>query len=518
MSDASALIEELSNFYNTYGYEEEFIPGLFQCYLDSFEMLENYLKQIESNINSSECETFRTIPYASTETNMWEYTIETLVISSKFPEYTDMSNAQFLWDNMTADEKVPILDDLGRYIELQLATGINNTNAKAIDLKLYDYDDSLLIKNIDYKLSNNKIYPINQYVSMPNEKVILKDIIVDFGYIFKRTGVFINKEYESVMSKQEYRDTNVAFMEAAGKGPTTVNLDKSLSSMFYDDSFDIIDIGSADLRKKFLWETGVISPFDFVINIPATYSEDPDRVDLFAEYIHIVKPSDTNYIMNWVINAGDNDGVDIIDISDNIDDGIKAGLGITDTIPTTDNVSTNIVQNEYNFLLFSELSSLDSTQYSTMDSDNIYFDIVISENPRGSIYYDYADTLLDNNRLYDIAPVEKIICDDIISSPSIIYKMFPEYPLDFSVTTGSGYAIISFKNNSINCTGYRLIRDNIQVLDIVPDEMGAGETIVYNDIISGSHEYQIKSYYKPFSTSDDRLEYSISPKKITVVV
>ena len=512
MSDASVLIDNLSNFYKTYSYNEEFIPGLFQSYIETITLLEDYVKQIETNINSSECETFRLIPYASTETNMWEYSIQDLIISSKFPYYKDITNASLLWSLMTPDSRVEILEDLGRYTIIETSIGVNNTNAKIIFFKLYSSDDEIFTDGIDYKLINNKIYPINQNISMPNNKIILRDMIVDYDYTYKRTGIFLNKEYSGVVSKQEYRDTNLAFMEAAGKGPEIVNLNKSLMGMFEDSNFSFVDVGTKDLRKKFLWESGSISPFDFIVNIPSTYSEPVKRVDLFSEYIKIVKPSDTDYLMNWTTEK-----TDVIPFIETIVMG-KSGLAVTDNPIDKDTIDATLVISEDNIILFGELNSLDSIQYASMDFDNIYYDIYNKSNIKDDTYYDYAEIYSDDDIAFDDAYPEYATYDDMISAPMIKYKTFPEYPLSFSVTTGAGYAIISFKNNSVGCTGYRVFRDDVEHIDIIPEDIGLGERIVLNDTVSGQHSYEIKAYYKPFTTSDERLEYSISPKVITVTV
>ena len=514
MSDASILIDQLSNFYKTYSYNEEFIPGLFQCYIDSITMLEDYTKQVETNINSSECESFRVIPYASTETNMWEYSINDVIVSSKFPDYKDLTEAISIWSSMTADEKVVVLEDLGRYLQIDLSSGINNTNAKIIFLNLYDWEDELLIDGIDYKLTNNKIYPINENISMSNNKIVLREIIIDYNYTYKRSGVFLGKEYTGVISRQEYRDTNLAFMEAAAKGPEVVNLENALGPMFEGENFNFIDIGMKNSRKKFLWEDGLMSPFDFIVNVPSSYSESVKRVDLFTEYIKIVKPSDTNFLINWVVEK-----TDPIPLLDSIAFS-KIKIEVIDNPLDTDFVEIKTIHNEDNALLFGELNALDSMQYVNMDFDNVYFDIYNDSDPRYKTYYDYSDINMDEGIMYDMGRLEGAIYDGIVSAPMITYKTFPEYPLNFSVTSGVGYAIISFKNNSIGCTGYRVFKDEVelQLMDIIPATMGTGEMITRNDTTTGQHSYEIRSYYKPFITESGRIEYSISPKTITVTI
>jgi hypothetical protein len=179
-----------------------------------------------------------------------------------------------------------------------------------VDFKLYDDEDNLLAMGNDYLFQNNRVYLMGSNASvMSYERIFrLEDIFIDLNTPEDLIGDRVGIEYdENVFTKNEYKDVVLMLLYAALGGPTIKNLKKSLGAMagVNGKAIDIIDKYNAPDSMKTLWinsgvpnSKGYLTDFDFVINLDPNYTSEMNRMNVIRNYLNLVKPAYTNYILN----------------------------------------------------------------------------------------------------------------------------------------------------------------------------------------------------------------------------
>jgi hypothetical protein len=308
-------MERLSNFYTDYSSDYEQFEQLGKIYQGVADLILNYVRQVHNNTRISKIETYRTIPFQSTDVYEATYDLSALLSSvpvAKIFNATSLSLQERIdrWSNplnlnaFDIERKIKALDMSGKYILLMAKRNeqIDSSNASIIDLEFYDNNNNALVRDVDFVLKNNKIYLFGNYAQRILGKIfIMKNIKVDFKTADDLLGRNVGMSYNNALTKNEYREMAQMLLYAAIGGPTINNIKNSIEAISGMQGVKVIDKYSNDPVRTSYWtanRANRLHEFDFLISLPTQYVENMAKMTLFIEYLKKIKPVYSNFFVS----------------------------------------------------------------------------------------------------------------------------------------------------------------------------------------------------------------------------
>jgi hypothetical protein len=504
--DKTALLNQLTNFYKTYTYDNAPMDFLFQKYIEVAEYLENYILQIKDNLNIAMMETYRTFPYRTVSAISATYNYQDLLYNRNIIDKLLLNNKSLeerinIWMNLSSQDKANLLADNGYCIELSARRSWDIIEPSIVHMQVFDLQNNELVRGSDFLLTSNKLVFINSAAvpSVYNTKLILKNIKVDYNTMENKIGKNIGVPYSDVITKPEYRDFIQMLVYASLGGPTIKNIKSAFNTLAGWDNVEIVDMISATGYKKVFWQNeagnAMLKPFDFIVSIPSSYFSNNDKISMFTKFLNIIKPSHTNFIIAWSEYTADA-------LTRKNDD-----LGIKITHPEKveqlngfDDVTTRAVQHDEYTIQMQQAQTFPNI-YDT-DNPGMVFD--------NDLVYDLMDQMVDPG----VEEGYGDLCD-------IRYITFPEIPLNFTASRDllNGNVAITFKDNAQNISRYEILRNGIIILTAVGT--GQGGTIkvtdtTLNGLPSGQYEYYARSVFEVNPDLPIQTQYSYSSNRVKI--
>ncbi len=503
--DKDKLINDLSNFYSDFGYDQSSIEFIFDTYVKAAEIVEDYILQVKNNMNISTIQTYRSFPYKIIETKNATYILDDLLYDKSVVDKLSLSSMTMQqrkdhWATLPNNEKVDILLSAGKYIDLTAKRSIDLKDYEIIYADIYNLKNTLLTQNSDYILQGNKIFLINDAATptVYNIKLILKNIVVDYDTPQKLIGKNIGILYKDLITKPEYRDFMQVVVYASLGGPTIKNIKNALNTLSGLSNISIVDMVSAKGLQKQLWEgTSSLKPFDFLVSIPIDYFSSESKISVFMEFLDIIKPAYTNYVIAWAQKMADR----IEDIKNADKPGLKMSDIPYDQITPTDSVKTTVSQSDTYAISMvqgqSVIAEFDSSDTHVTYDNNLYFDLVTQT----------------------IIPPGQDGYGDVCLARLI---KFPEIPLEFNAVRDiyTGNINITFKDNAEGITRYEILRNDIIIATKTGDGNGGTITLSdteFNNLSAGEYSYYARSMYEIDANKPELTKYS-PPSKIVKII
>lgn len=296
---------ELSNFYSDYAFNPEDFELVEGMYRKVVQAVADYLFPLQDNRIVRYIEDYRIVPVQYLDISGASYSPQTLLTSEQLKA----------WPSMEIEEKVQILKENGRYIQLvadrQLSriTPINNvieesideSHNKIIDFTLWDPDEDgyKLVYGIDYYYADNQIFFFGEYAAPLRNRVILKmtNVAIDFNTVNDIIGKNLELTFApDKIPKIEFNDFVRTLTLAAAKGFVLKDLESGINELYaIKDYVEIFDKNVADPEKAAMWKDGTLDlgPFDFAVYFPADL--DYYRISLICEFLDKVRYSSSHY-------------------------------------------------------------------------------------------------------------------------------------------------------------------------------------------------------------------------------
>lgn len=319
-----------NNFFENYLSDPNQIKVLNKMYEGVFKLLQHNIDEVDSMINLSKVPTYRKIPFQMIQTTDAYYTLHELlnkdIVSSTLGFEIDESfeSKKSKWNLLSANEKAAIADSAGYSILLtgmsfiKRSEHLNNIKFNIIKFDLYDKENRLLIRNVDYVFRENKIILIKELDEknfIRDNSLILRDVIIDCNVSEDLIGTKMKINYSSDLTKNYYNTAMKAFTKASSGGPTVNSLSKSLSSHNIMKGISIYDKWNAPKTKKRFWNTYAengLTEFDFMVSLPLSFIYNTDKLNVIEQFFKNIKPAYTNFIFSPSLEVGD-------DVKDTLD-------------------------------------------------------------------------------------------------------------------------------------------------------------------------------------------------------
>ena len=323
--------EYLSNVYHEYGLDMSLADDIVNAMNNSMEMLTDCLKNVARNVLIDDVELYKHIPLRVIDIREGTYDIISLLTNKNHTETAfniDTSNKSIdtllkYWsgeivdgNKITNKEKIDFLNLFRRYVQLSTEYEGINEDGEVVDFKAKMLSDKELFEGLHYLLDNNRIYLLSFLCNKNSgvEKITLEDIFIFNNYIYKLIGAFLGIPYTSILAKKEYREICLAFLKIALRGPTVKNINEAFKTTLSKNIPNVSDMYNASDEDKEHWETGALSPFDFIIHMPSIYQSDEFRYRLIETLINIIKPTYTHYYRIFFVEIPD----EVFDIEDEV--------------------------------------------------------------------------------------------------------------------------------------------------------------------------------------------------------
>ncbi len=494
------LISTLSNFYQNFSNEDNLQLELFKAYCKSFKEADKYMSAVERNADMPGSEIYRKIPIAVIDVYEAQYNLFDMLNNNSYfhhlgtakPWPSSPEGRLEVWEASSLDEKTTMLTAAGRYVILNTSTNVMQQNGPVINCSAYDKDNVLLVEEKDYVIRNNNLFLFGKLSKQVfvETSIILRDIMVDYDMTYNLIGSYLGLRNNDIFSKSEYKDISYAFLKAVIKGPTIKNMKEALRSVFGNedqssvDTFNLID-KYTEGGKKTYWEEGAISPFDFVLDLPIEYPE--NKINILRDYIHLLKPPETNYITNKVLFGGSATG-EMITITDQVS--INSVIGpFIGSIPVIDEVKI--------------IAGVD-----LKDAMDVQFQPV----------YDVGFTFDQEEGHFDNGRKGPISINSVQSRCSVIYNTFPEIPIKFSGRRLSSALVqLSFANNCRDSHFYEVYENEKLITTIALKDVKGDSTISISVRANRDKaKYTVRSCFRPFRTNPNKVMSSMFTSSIEV--
>lgn len=237
-----------------------------------------------------------------------------------------------------------------------------------------------------------------------------------------------------------------------------------------------------------------LSQFDFVVALPRGYAtpgiaDKESKVDMFANYIKVIKPAYTYFFLSWVeIIGGDGSdgGEDVVPkdytsetvYSDNdtideikIEEEIITDKRILDLKVEMPSVTTNVLD-------YAPFISVDTFEGRKVDEDSFIGKTIESHN-----YFNEAEE--DNDFLFE--------------GVSLFLNTFPESPTGLAANFVDGVVKLGFNNSGVGATCYEIYRNNKIIYKYGIDSSNREDRIIIQDTKFENIKtdiYKVRTYYK----------------------
>lgn len=483
--DKNALINNLPSFYGMYGLEDSImdIEFILDLYEEIISLVIDYIHQVKNNSNMSKMETYRILPFRMVSSTRGLYNLENLLYNENIEDALSIGNTHFeerknIWRDSPSDRKVELLIESGNYISLEAKGDYMLGTYDIISADVYNLKNESMVRGLDYELYNNKIFFLNIETSSDvyTQRLILKNIIVDYDVPQEYLGKNIGVPYKDAISKPEYRDFLQMLIMASSGGPTLANIKKAFSYLISWDGASIFDMYSAESRMMSFWdEGGILTPFDFMINIPIAFFNSEEKIAIFRDFLNIIKPVYTNYFIAWSQNVIDKIIVNGEFVKNKIVDATQAY-----TLNVSDYETTKTIQSD-SYTIGIQQSEIIRVEWDpgdervTFDSGfitDLLYQNIVSAGSAG--YGDYANTTLTT---------------------------FPEFPVNFAakIDVVTGNLTATFKDSAPGVTRYDIYRNSTVINVITANGNGTIVSAIdagYKQLPAGTYRYFARSVYE----------------------
>lgn len=304
----------LNNFYK----DNASYPHVFDIFLDiekgAYDAINEYTDQIRRNFVIGEMETYRIIdiqkvPVAAATYDLVDLlsTVDVIVLLDM--EAMTMEERIVAWNAMepNAAERIAALNITNTFIEFTAQTVYPfqgepaSPSFEIVSFDLYDEDTKFQF-GIDYDIQYNKLYLLSERCSSKTlnqqKSFILRNIAIDYDTPSRYLGKNFNLPKYPDFSKDLYNDILANLTVAALFGPMIAGMEYGVDVVTgASGSATIYDKYSLNTKRQALWQDYTMTPFDFIIELPAEYSVSESLSDIIKLYIDTVKLSDTDYQM-----------------------------------------------------------------------------------------------------------------------------------------------------------------------------------------------------------------------------
>lgn len=490
------MYQNLSSFYKDYIYEKEIIEDVFDAYINGINIPMDYAYRVDNLMRLSGAEIFRMFDSFKISSSEGVYDIEDISRNpstvSYFPAHLVTGEEKmFFFISLQTHEKINILKQAGFYIKLSVAGHGESREPRIIGFEAYTKSNRRLTYASEYIVEDNCLYLFGEASkkTQDNYELVLRNILIDINSVEDRLGAFLSMPYNPILSKAEYRDINNTFIEAAVGGPRLKNIRAAMQAMFGEE-FTVYDAYSKNNEKKEYWESGALTPFDFIVNIPLEYSVNQDKLNLFYDYLSIIKPPESSFFVNWGLTIGDIDSAKITDL---------VSMAITPDlkIDKIDNIKDSVIFNptlgepKIERISLSSVDRFDMSKFSLFDS-GLVFDRPVTS------------TLKGKNEILEICSLNHIV--------------YPEMPINKIITKSEGRVNIRFTHSNVLNLNYKIYKDEVLVKTIDSSAIDEGAAVDYfEDLNPGTYVYSIRSAGYP-SVTDPSLEKLSVPAVFSPIV
>ena len=302
----------LSNFYRDNAPEAYNFDISKRVMAAVFNAMTAYVAQIRRNFVIGEMETYRIIPVQTIPAADGLYDIQTLLCHAGVESLLGLQGKTITeriaaWDAMASNDlmKIKALDVYGAYISLsaiivpESEIKIPNPSYNIVSMDIYS-DDTKFQIGVDFDIRSNKLYLLSSDMSSKtlNESAsfVCKHIAIDFDTPTRYIGKNFNLPRYPDLSKDVYNDMLANLTTAALAGPEIRNMAAGVDIITGGKGSTVIyDRWMKNNKRAANWYDYNLSPFDFIIEIPASYMSSESMADIIKRYIDTVKLADTNY-------------------------------------------------------------------------------------------------------------------------------------------------------------------------------------------------------------------------------
>ena len=301
----------LSNFYTDNASE----INIFEIFLDAekqlFDLMTDYTNQIKSNFSIGEMETYRIIDTQTISIAPATYDLSTLLTMDAVVNYLGMASNTLLerienWNALEANDasKISALNIAGYCVAFSASTvTISDSFPPLMDFTLVSmdlyYGEKKFQIGVDFDIKNNKLYLLSEdcyHMSNAGKAFTLRNIAVDFNTTQRYIGKNFNITQYEDFSKDIFNDILSNLVKAALKGPSIAGMKAGIDTITgVEGSGNIYDMFSLDTKRRSMWDDYNLTPFDFIIELPAEYSDSESLSDLIKKFVDVVKLPETNY-------------------------------------------------------------------------------------------------------------------------------------------------------------------------------------------------------------------------------
>lgn len=296
---------DLNNFYEDYAFNPDDFELVEGMYRKVVQPIIDYIYPLQDNRIARYIEDYRIVPIQYIDISEASYTLSSLLTSEQLKS----------WDSMEMEEKVQILKENGRYIQLTADRQLFNSDPvndiieepidesanQIIDFELWETDEKgyQLVSGIDYYCRDNQLFFFDKFASPNLERTILKmtSIAIDFNTVDDILGENLNLTYlPEEIPKIEFNDFVRVLTLAALRGFVLKDVESGINELpSIQNDIEIFDKNVSDPEKAAMWKNGELElgPFDFVVYFPAEL--DYYRVSLICEFLDKIRYLSSHY-------------------------------------------------------------------------------------------------------------------------------------------------------------------------------------------------------------------------------
>lgn len=291
------LFAAADSFLRQYGSDSVMLNVWFQIVLDVCDIIDQVGEQVALAAIIGQTPLYRTIPFQA--------------IQAKSGLYWDASVAAANpgWADMATADKVAILDGLGLYEALDVRRPMDgesdNGKHRIISAVLDRQVGTSLpyVPSVDYVISNNRLYLFGVLAapagSGQSKTLYLKNIKIDLNTLEAKWGTLLGYDQPAEFTPIVYRAALVWLLQIYFTGPTVAGLQSFSQQMGPAwQSFQVIDQVNAPADMGWLWSTGLLTPFQFVLRVPAEQSALVLGSN-FDSLVRRIKPAPTDFKLMW---------------------------------------------------------------------------------------------------------------------------------------------------------------------------------------------------------------------------
>ena len=249
-----------------------------------------------------------------------------------------------------------------------------------------------------------------------------------------------------------------------------------------------------------------LSQFDFVVALPRGYAtpgiaDQDSKVDMLANYLKIIKPAYSYFVLSWVevIGGNDSDGSEDIIPEDFRSEIVHSDTDCEDEIDVDDNTNQKHFEQKEEFCPTVTTNILDYTEGIYSDT---YKCLTTDEEP----------FIGATRSSYDYSEEEKQIDNLAFENISIFLNTFPEAPTGLGVAYSEGVVKIGFNNSGVGASSYEVYRNDDLILSYEINSTNRDDRIIVTDgnfKNIKTDKYKVRTFYKGKIEGEEKYSHFI---------